>query len=369
MANNWILWFCLTNCFFARNYFIRSDLRYESRIKLRERCCGWPETCNEFAERRVKQIWEGRSGLGKGSFCGLGVHLSTCIYFWWEEMSDKNNREGKHSGCLISPSLCSSSHALSIVRSTCCTPQVTTPRPCSSAPTVTLSPAWHPAPTCLPSFLPRALLPGLPGPQLTIARTIRIFRGIMTGLVKHSCPWKSLIFLAATQPVPRRAGSDRVRPLQRGTHGSAAVPRVPQPQHPAHGRGRSATALPSLWALLSERQAEFQQNARWLVCHSQGCHRTEPGTARCRQLWNPVQGRITPSCGYSLFWHPCEQWSLARGSGDPRADWPHTPHTGSYPATPGALGAALGTCSTQVPAGKFTSICSSSCLYFKSWEF
>lgn len=42
---------------------------------------------------------------------------------------------------LISPTLCSSSHALSIVSSTRCTPQVTAPRPCSSAPTVTLSPA------------------------------------------------------------------------------------------------------------------------------------------------------------------------------------------------------------------------------------
>lgn len=32
----------------------------------------------------------------------------------------------------------------------------------------------------------------------TLQGTIRIFRGIMTGLVKHSCPWKSLIFLAVS---------------------------------------------------------------------------------------------------------------------------------------------------------------------------
>lgn len=248
-------------------------------IKLREQCCGWAETCNEFAERGVKQNWEGRNGLGKGSFYGLGVHLSDCIYLWWGEMSDRHNREGKHSACLVSPSLCSRSHALIIIRNTRSTPQVTTSHPFSSTPTETLSPAWHPVSTCQPSFLraacPRALLPGLPMPQLTIARTIRIFRGIMTGLVKHSCPWKSLIFLAAVQSVPRRAGCDRVHSLQHGTQGSADVPsNTPAPVPSPHSRGRCATALPSLWAP-PECRAEFQRNTRWLVCHSQECHQTE----------------------------------------------------------------------------------------------
>lgn len=216
-------------------------------IKLREQCCGWAETCNEFAERGVKQNWEGRNGLGKGSFCGLGVHLSDCIYLWWGEMSDRHNREGKHSACLVSPSLCSRSHALIIIRNTRSTPQVTTSHPFSSTPTETLSPAWHPVSTCQPSFLraacPRALLPGLPMPQLTIARTIRIFRGIMTGLVKHSCPRKSLIFLLPFSPSPGGQGVTGSILSSTAHRALLMCPVTPQPQCPAHTAGEGVQLL------------------------------------------------------------------------------------------------------------------------------
>lgn len=135
-------------------------------------------------------------------------------------MQDRHNREGKRLVCFIPPTLSSSSHALSFIQSTCFIPQFTVTRLFSSTPTETLSQPetllrlaskpsrGQPGPSTL--ALPQALVLSFQASpcqrsQLTIARTIRIFRGIMTGLVKHSCPWKSLIFLAAAQSVPRRA--------------------------------------------------------------------------------------------------------------------------------------------------------------------
>lgn len=218
-------------------------------------------------------------------------------------MSDQQNREGKHSACLISPSLCSSSHALSIIGSTCSTPWVTTPL-------VPLPQNHRPQPDTQPDLpasfsraaCPRAFLPGLPMPQLTIARTIRIFRGIMTGLVKHSCPWKSLIFLAAARSVPRRAGSGRVCSLQRGTRGSADVPSsAPAPAAlpcpagiPCSGTQVSSGLWPGEWGPQGWAAPHIPL---WVITHNPRGTGSSPGALGAPQV---PAGKLTPNLQQQL---------------------------------------------------------------------
>lgn len=195
-------------------------------IKLRERCYGWAETCNDLeqlAERGVKQgIGKGRRhGLGKGSFSGVGLWASPVAFH-----SDGGNARQAHQGGkalglfhfpqffvpvlmpwasykVHAPYHNSQQHIFSAPLQQKHFPQPETLLRLASKPS-----QQQACPSTL--ALPQALVLSLQASpcrrsQLTIARTIRIFRGIMTGLVKHSCPWKSLIFLAAAQSVPRRA--------------------------------------------------------------------------------------------------------------------------------------------------------------------